>query len=131
MQTGLTAAITIFENMHKRLSSGIHREKYLGFCEYSDINEMIKGAMYAKKPLNTREFVRSIDGFEFSYERPGYAEFAIEIMYKKLLECSEYSFEELDAILAKKPNIMSKLHKLEKLGQEFILSNFHANYFKR
>ena len=38
MQTGLQAAITAFEGLHNKLSSGIHKEKYLNYCENKDVS---------------------------------------------------------------------------------------------
>ena len=47
MQTGLSAAVTAFEGMNKKLLEGICRKKYLNYCKLARGKRLIKEAKHA------------------------------------------------------------------------------------
>ena len=128
MQTGLTATITAFEGLHKLLSIGIHKEKYLEYCENMKFEEVLNGVKSVKTPFNTRKCIICLDDGEFWLGPVKEYKGLIKFMRDQFINQGIYTAEEINKLLSRKWTNEAKLHKLENLVQETVLSKFHEKY---
>ena len=125
MQTGLQAAIFAFENLHKKLLSGIYKDDYLKYCEDRRIKAVL---FYAIRCWRTEKF--SLWG-DHKVDTPQEGDFymrAWEIEgWISMLEVRPSKLT-TRKIISKKPISVETINKLLKLYYEYKLISLHYVY---
>ena len=132
MQTGLQAAITAFEGLHNKFLRGIHKEKYLNYCENKDIKLLIKSAKHSLASEIPRTWLYRRDGTRMdltSQEKETYIGIWEIEGWLNMLELPPPK-ELAREIISKKPVGEETINELLKLYYECKLISFHHVYLR-
>ena len=124
MQTGLVAAITAFEGLHKKLLGGIHSEKYRNYCGGKHLNSLMMAAKRAAQPgiIGLANYVSYTPGKDNFYMR------AWEVVGQIEALAISPPREHARKIIKEKPADEKTIDELIKLYYEYKLISFHHAY---